>query len=211
MSQTPHGQPYLDPYRKSHAVHGAAFEVTLWASPRTQRLRFDVFRTLVNFDNKVVLDAGCSRGDFAAYLLEQEVPFARFIGIDALAEVVDFANTRGLPRSEFHCGDFLNCPELLARCKPDVVCISGSLNTMPQDLACIALDAAWAAAGEALVFNFLSDRCGPAAPAQGDYTHRFDTLELLAWAMSKTPAVAFRQDYFPAGHDATIAMARDRI
>ncbi|MCX5658992.1 MAG: class I SAM-dependent methyltransferase [Planctomycetota bacterium] len=210
MSQSPSTQPYLDPYRRSQAVHGSTFEVTLWASPRTQRLRFEVFRDLAFFNGKTVLDAGCSRGDFAAYLLETEVPFGRFIGVDALCDVVAYANGRGLPRSEFHCGDFLSQPALLPQFQADIVTISGSLNTMTAAQASSVLESAWAAAGETLLFNFLSDRCGPAAPAQGDYTVRLDTMALLDWAMSRTPLVAFRQDYFPAGHDATIAMRREK-
>lgn len=210
MASTPSDQPYLDPYRRSVAVHGSTFEATLWASPRTQRLRFEVFRELAFFNGKTVLDAGCSRGDFAAYLLEQEVPFGRFVGVDALCEVIDFANARGLPRSEFHCGDFLTRSEALTQHQADIVTISGSLNTMTPEQASAVLESAWAAAGETLLFNFLSNRCGPTAPAQGDYTVRLDTLALLDWAMSRTPLVAFRQDYFPAGHDATIAMRREK-
>ncbi|MCE9589489.1 MAG: methyltransferase domain-containing protein [Planctomycetes bacterium] len=202
------GDAYLDPYRRSHAQHGAGFDVTLWANPRSQRLRFEVFTQMHFFGGRRVLDAGCSRGDFAAYLVERDIPFARYIGIDALCEVVDFANKRNLPRCEFHCGDFVTKPELLRTGEPDVVCISGSLNTMTDTQVFAVLGAAWAAAGQTLMFNFLSDRAAPNAPAQVDYSRRLDTMRLLDWALSLTSQVQFRQDYFRLGHDATIVMEK---
>ncbi len=200
---------YLDPYRRSHARHGSSFEVTLWASPQSQRRRFEVFADMCPLAGKRILDAGCSRGDFAAYLLERGTSFGHYTGIDALPEVVLFANQRGLTRCEFICGDFLTHPELFAASQPDIICISGSLNTMSFTQACAVLESAWAAADEALAFNFLSDRCGPEAPLQDGYSQRFSADELLDWAFASTPLVAFRQDYFQAGHDATIVMRRE--
>lgn len=99
-------------------------------------------------------------------------------------------------------------PRLLTLGQPQIVCISGTLNTMTQQQAAGLLGAAWAAASESLLFNFLSDRAGPEAPAQTGPAYRLNTLGLLDWAMSQTPAVAFRQDYFPHGHDATILMQK---
>lgn len=199
---------YLDPYRRSAGRYGAAFEVTLWASPASQRLRFDVFTQMSFLAGKRVLDAGCSRGDFAAFLIERDIPFKRYIGIDALCDVVGFAAGRGLANCEFQCGDFVAQPALLGAARADVICISGTLNTMADAQVARVLDAAWDAAGETLLFNFLSDRCGREAPLQDDYARRLDTIRLLDWALSKTWAVAFRQDYFRAGHDATIMMRK---
>lgn len=199
---------YLDPYRRSHARHGAAFEVTLWASPTSQRLRFEVFTQMCCLGGKRLLDAGCSRGDFAAFLIEQQVPFERYVGIDGLPEVVEFARGRGLPRCEFVAGDFVHETALLAAGEPDVVCISGTLNTMADAEAMRVLEGAWAASRQALLFNFLSDRCGPKAPPQDGFARRLSTMRLLDWALGKTSQVAFRQDYFEAGHDATILMRK---
>lgn len=199
---------YLEPYRQSHRRHGSAFEVTLWASPQSQRLRFEVFSQMGFLAGKRILDAGCSRGDFAAFLVEQEIPFKHYVGIDALCEVVEFAQQRDLPNCEFQCGDFVTNPAILAHARADVVCISGTLNTMDDAHVLAVLEAAWTASRQMLLFNFLSDLAGPGAPPQDDYARRLDALELIAWATAKTPYVAFRQDYFKEGHDATILMRK---
>lgn len=199
---------YLGPYVEAQREHGSGVGVTLWANERTQRLRFRVFSEMVFFTGKRVLDAGCSRGDFAAYLLEREMRYERFVGVDGVPEVVEFANGRGLAGAEFHAGDFVSEPGLLAIGDPQVVAISGTLNTMEDDTALRLLGHAWDAAGEALVFNFLSDTVSPEAPPQKHPARRLPTLKLLAWAFEQTSQVVLRQDYFPHGHDATILMRR---
>jgi SAM-dependent methyltransferase len=201
---------YLDPYRHSHSRHGSAFEVTLWANPRSQRTRFEVFTEMCFLAGKRVLDAGCSRGDFAEYLIQRDVHFSRYIGIDGLPEVINFARDRSLPRCEFYAGDFVAEPNLLWVGDPEVICISGTLNTMDDAHIYALLDAAWSATRQVLLFNFLSDRCGPEAPPQDGFARRISTLRILDWAFTKTPAVSFRQDYFKAGHDATVMMRKER-
>ncbi|MCC5830708.1 MAG: methyltransferase domain-containing protein [Phycisphaeraceae bacterium] len=199
---------YLEPYVRSQERHGSGFDVTLWASPMTQRRRFEVMAAMVELEGKRVLDAGCSRGDFAQWLLEVGIRFREYVGIDALPEVIDFANDQKLARCRFMQADILKHPGIMAEHKPEVICISGTLNTMSFRTALQFLDAAWRAAGETLIFNFLSDRHGPEAPVQTHPARRFNTLKLLDWAFRRTPEVAFRQDYLPDGHDATILMHR---
>lgn len=199
---------YLDPYRQGNKEFGTDFEVTLWASPRTQTLRFEIFAELYPLADKRVLDAGCSRGDLATWLLDHDIHYSQYIGVDGLEPIIDFAKTRNIPRSQFVAGDFVANPKLLKTGDPQVVCISGSLNTMSDDDALKVLNAAWVATSEVLLFNFLSDMAGPAAPIQEQIARRLSTLNLLAWAFTKTDNVIFRQDYFPNGHDATIRMKR---
>jgi SAM-dependent methyltransferase len=200
---------YLEPYRASQRRHGSGFEVTLWASPRSQRRRFEVFAQMCFLAGKRILDAGCSRGDFAAYLLEQDIPFDRYVGVDALCEVIDHARHRQLPGCEFHCGDCVANPSLLSIGRPQVICISGTLNTMGDAQVMQLLTSAWQAAGETLLFNFLSDRASPQAVPQTGPARRLDTTKLLDWALTLTSQVGFRQDYFKHGHDATIIMRKD--
>ncbi len=202
--------PYLDAYRESVQKHGSGFEATLWANEDTQKRRFEVFTQMCFLVGKRVLDAGCSRGDFAAFLINRQISFERYIGVDALDEVITAATGRRLPGCEFHCGDFIAQPKLLSIGNPQVICISGSLNTMTLTQALQALESAWSAAGESLIFNFLSDRAGHDAAPQTQPARRLDTFKLLDWAMRQTPVVAFRQDYFEHGHDATILMRKPR-
>lgn len=203
-----HDDYYLTPYRQAQRDTGPAFEVTLWANQRSQQRRFAVMERMTLLAGRRILDAGCSRGDFAQYLVERDVPYARYIGIDGLAEVIDFARTRGLRDAEFHCGDFVADPSMLKTGDPQVIAISGSLNTMEDALAMHVLENAWAATGETLIFNFLSDLANYPAPPQSDPARRLNTLKLIEWALDKTWAVQFRHDYFKDGHDATILMRK---
>lgn len=197
---------YLDPYREAQQSHGSDFKVTLWANERSQRLRFRVMTEMVLLAGKRVLDAGCSRGDFAAYLGERDIPYEHYIGVDGLPEVVDYATSRNLPRSTFVAGDFVSDPSLLSTGEPQVIAISGTLNTMEDGTAVTLLDHAWRATSQALIFNFLSDETAPEAPKQKPPARRLPTKMLLDWALSHSTAVRFRQDYFAMGHDATVLM-----
>lgn len=200
---------YLDPYRQSHLRHGSAFEVTLWASPKSQQRRFEVFSHMIYLPGKRLLDAGCSRGDLADWLLRQDLQFEHYVGVDALEEVVQYARSRNLPRCEFLCEDFLKDAAVLVHGNPQIVIVSGSLNTMSDQQVERVLENTWRAAGEALAFNFLSDRCDPQAPMQSGPARRLNAMRLLDWALSKTSQVAYRQDYFRHGHDATIVMRKN--
>lgn len=197
---------YLTAYREAAREHGSEFAATLWASEATQQLRFKVFSEVCYLPGKRILDAGCSRGDFAAYMARREIDYERFIGVDAVCEVIDYAQTRNLPRADFYCGDFVARPRLLTTGQPQVVVFSGSLNTMALDTALGVLEAGWGAASQTLLFNFLSDRATDKAPKQTGPAHRLNTMVLLDWALGQSDRVAFRQDYFPHGHDATIRM-----
>lgn len=205
------GDPsYLSAYREAVHQHGCEFESTLWANEKTQRVRFDVFARMCPLAGRRILDAGCSRGDLAAYLIEKKIEYQRFIGLDAVGELIQFAQNRKLPRSEFHCGDFVTHPKLLTTGDPQVIIFSGSLNTMKLDTVMDVLDAAWQATRETLMFNFLSDCATEHAPRQTGPAYRLSTMVLLEWALDQSDHVAFRQDYFPHGHDATIRMDKTK-
>jgi len=199
---------YLQPYKRWIAARGTGFGATLWASPQSQHARFEVFAELEYMQGKRILDAGCSEGDLALFLLERSIEYGEFIGVDAIEDVIINANARHLPRSQFHVRDLVTDKTAMAIGKPDVVCISGTLNTMTDEQVFTVLENAWEAAEQSLLFNFLSDRCGKTAPPQDQFARRLSLMNLLDWALSKTWRVVLRQDYFPAGHDATIAMYR---
>jgi len=209
MTSSDPDQAYLQPYRDAHGQYGSGFDVTLWGNERSQRLRFEIFTQMIFMTGKRLLDAGSSRGDLAAYLLERDIAYLSYVGVDGLDEVVRFANQRGLERARFVAGDLVNEASLLAIEDPQIVLISGTLNTMDYDMAVGVLQAAWDASGEALIFNFLSDAAGPLAVPQKYPAKRLPMLRLLDWAAKQAGGnVQLRQDYFPHGHDATILMRR---
>lgn len=207
MTECP-GEHYLKPYREAVRAHGPNFKATLWSSREAQQLRFDVLIDLVDMDDCVILDAGCATGDFAARLIEREVSFSRYVGIDAVAEIIEAARKRHLPRCEFRTADLVHDASMLAEVSPDHVCISGTLNTMDEDSARRLVESAFASARRGVAFNFLSNRADePCMKRNIGPARRFDTIRWLDWSLHLTPLVVFRQDYLE-GHDATILMSK---
>jgi SAM-dependent methyltransferase len=210
---------HLRPYVEAVETLGATFEATLWASREHQRTRFGVLREMCDFGGMVVLDAGCARADLAVFLVEHGAPPATYVGVEGVPDLVRAARDLAPPGSVIVEADFVADGEALTRAlaqagqadgRADVIVFSGSLNTLRTDGALRVLERAWPLCRRALAFNFLSDRC--AASVRGGTTgpaHRFDTERMLAWALARTPAVRFRQDYFPGGHDATVVMRRE--
>jgi len=201
------GPGYLAPYRRAIDDFGVSFEAMLWASKEKQLGRFAVMAGLADLTGRVVLDAGCGLGDFAQWLIEHEVAYGRFVGLEGLADMVRAASERGLPEASFHACDFVAEPDAFARFKPDVVTFSGSLNTLRSEAATDVLRRAWAAAAEGVVFNFLSAKNHVPNAVDPSPAVRWEPAPMVEFALSLTPNVLFRQDYF-AGHDATIAMLK---
>jgi len=208
--EPPRAAPYLDPYREAVDRFGPSFEATLWRNEHWQTARFAVLCEMADLTGRVVLDAGAGRGDFARYMTEHGIEYGRYIGLDALPEMIQQARRMNLSEAEFYVCDFVADENAFSRFAGrqgvEVIVFSGSLNTIVEDFSRTVLQRAWAACREGLLFNFLSDR-----PAERMKTvdttpaHRFDTLGMLDWALSHTPRVRFRQDYLD-GHDATIGM-----
>lgn len=204
--EQPGDASYLAPYREAIEAFGAGFEATLWADRRTQLLRFDVMLEMVDLAGRKIVDAGCGAGDLAAYLIERRIPFAHYIGIDGVADQIAAAQAHRLAHCEFRIADLVREAALLESIDPDLIIISGTLNTMDERTARTLIERAFRAAREAVIFNFLSDRPHPRylemklGPAR-----RFDTARWIDWALGLTPCVAFRQDYLD-GHDATVLL-----
>src|SRR5262245_22395832 len=220
---------YLKPYREAVQRFGPSFHATLWSSREAQQLRFDVMIEMAGFAGTaagrraraaraagasdgaglVVLDAGCGHGDFAAHLIDRDIRFKRYVGIDAVSELIDAAQARRLPNCEFRVADLIHDQPLLQEIKPDYVCISGTLNTMEESVAREAVSHAFEAANRGVVFNFLSDRPGGRWGARDiGPAKRFNTAGWLAWALDRTSFVSFTQEYLD-GHDATIVMRKE--
>ncbi len=205
----PPNDSYLNPYREAVTKHGPGFAATLWGTEAAQKLRFDVFQNMAGFDGCSLLDAGCGQGDMAAHYLKSGVALNRYHGVDALPEMVEKAIARNLPRCTFATADLVNDSSIWSHADADYICFSGTLNTMNDDMARGLIHAAFTAAHQGVIFNFLSDRPHPRwhdrdlTPAR-----RFSTLDWLDWSFTLSSRVCFAQDYLD-GHDATILIRAD--
>ena len=202
---------YLSPYEEAARSFGASFEATLWSSKDKQLKRFQVMAQMLDLENRVIVDAGCGLGDFAAWMHDQGIRYEAYIGIEGVAEMAGAAQERNLPRAEIIEGDFAGHKgffEQLAQTHPfDIAVFSGSLNTFEPKQVRRLIGRAWKAARVGVGFNFLSTRNGRPAGETTGPARRFDPVPMVHWALKRTPNVRFRQDYFQ-GHDATLAMTR---
>ncbi len=218
---------YLRPYQDAVRAVGATFGALLWHSRAYQQVRFKVLTESVRevltaghavrrspLDGRVFVDLGCGCADYALHLREEGIEYGRYIGVEAVGALAQGSRTAltGLPGCDVFEGDFAADPTVvdrLAASGGEVFLLSGSLNTMDESLALAVLERTWRAVARVrrgvLAFNFLSNRfeeaglegCGPA--------RRFNTMQVLAWAMSRCPRLVFRHDYL-GGRDGTIAM-----
>ena len=200
---------YLAPYRRAAERYGAGFHATLWGSPETQSLRFEVIRRHTELDGTMIADLGCGPGDLASWLREHGVTYRGFLGIDAVAPQIDAATARDLPDATFEVRDLLRDELDLAERGVDWAIVSGTLNTMTDDDARGLIARAFDGVTTGVAFNFLGDR--PHAKWAGrdlGPARRFSTAGWLEWALDRTSRVILDQHYLD-GHDVTIVMVRE--
>ncbi len=196
--------PYLKPYLTAAERYGAGFGTLLWASPKTQAVRFDALvraATGAALRGRRVLDVGCGRADLLDHLRRRRVVPGAYLGIEAVADLADAAGRKG--DAAIVRGDFVREPQLMREAAADVVLISGSLNTMDAGSFYRCVAAAFDAAGDVLAFNFLAS---PALAASPHLTwHR--PADVRAFAATLSDRVAFWDDYL-AG-DATVSLRKN--
>ncbi|MCH2163001.1 MAG: class I SAM-dependent methyltransferase, partial [Phycisphaerales bacterium] len=149
------------------------------------------------------------RGDLPLFLESRGIRPRRYIGVDALPELVAISRERtaSLPLAmEFAEIDAVRSPEKLAALGADVCLASGTLNAMPAEAASDAITAMVKASREAVGFNFLTTRVPEVR--QGEDTgpaNRFDPLQMLDMAFAHSSLVSFRQDHLN-GHDGAVVI-----
>ena len=194
---------YLQPYTRAVKRHGAEFGALLWASPRTQRQRFEAIVGLVDPTGLIVLDLGCGRADLLDFFIAKDLSPQRYIGIEAVTELVDAAARKEHPGLRIVHGDFLQEPRRI-EIGADLIICSGSLNTLEPDDFYQTLRQAFAATRRGLVFNFL---CSPML-AGASFLRWHDAGDVLRFARTLSNDVRHRDDYIPG--DCTIALWKAR-
>lgn len=202
MSAAASQPPYLEPYLRAARQFGAGFSALLWASPKTQRARFDAIRRAYEPEGKSVLDAGCGRADYLEFLLSRDVRPADYIGIEAVETLAAAAEAKRFPNNKIIRADFVRDPSRLF-VGADVVVFSGSLNTMDEATFYETLRRAYDATAEAVVFNFLSS----SALAGRAYLTWHDREKVEAFARRTAGEVNVLEDYLQG--DCTIAMVKE--
>jgi SAM-dependent methyltransferase len=195
--------PYLQPYLSAAQRYGSGFGSLLWASPKTQAVRFRTLLGFIDITGKRVLDVGCGRADLLEYMLSRARYPQSYVGLEAVDALADAAEKKRLPNCRIIRGDFVSNPNLL-NLGADVVLISGTFNTMTSECFYASLTAAIAAAGQALVFNFL---CSPYLAGASHLTWHLPE-EVLEFCRGLSPRVEWRNDYLPG--DATVCVWKEK-
>ena len=201
----PTAPPYLKPYLTAARRYGAGFGTLLWASPKTQAVRFEALIRAATghaIRGSRVLDVGCGRADLLDHLRKRDVLPRAYVGIEGVEELAAAAERKGYPNATIVRGDFVRRPELMRAAAADVVLVSGSLNTMGADDFYRCVTAAYEAAGAALAFNFLDS---PTLAASPHLTwHRPADVRAFAATLSKN--VGCWDDYLRG--DATVVVRK---
>jgi SAM-dependent methyltransferase len=192
---------YLFPYHAARQYGAKGLDALLWTSRKGQRARFDAIARLCPLAGRRIVDAGCGRADLLGRLLELGIVPAHYTGLEMIPATVRAARRKRYERCTIVRADFVRQPEKL-QVGADVVVFSGSLNTLTRPQFYRTLRAAWEAAGQAVVFNFLSSRywCGE----EWLTWHRRKTV--LAFCRSLGGEPRFDESYLEG--DCTIAVTR---
>ncbi len=175
----------------------------MWASPRTQAIRFKALLRAVYVPGKSVMDVGCGRADFLEFMLNAKMFPRSYVGLEAVEDLAAAAEKKRLPLCKIIRGDFVQDPSLLV-IDADVLFYSGSLNTMNEQSFYDCLRAGFAAAKLGIAFNFLSSKSLAASPHLT--WHQSDKVRDFAQTLSSR--VSFWDDYLPG--DSTIAIWKEK-
>jgi len=158
------------------------FKVLDWASPASQRVRFEVLSENVDLAGKTLLDVGCGLGDLLTYLKDRRIA-VDYTGVD-ISEKLLAAARRAHPEATFLCADIFAEPtgaagELFGKDRFDVVFVSGAFNLnlgnnssfLPRAVGRMML-----LASQCVAFNLLH---AAAAAAEETYAY-YDPDEVLA-------------------------------
>jgi len=199
-------EPYLIPYLQAAERFGDGFGSLLWASPKTQRARFDAICGAFSPAGKSVLDVGCGRADYLPHLIERRIHPADYTGIEAVETLVVAAKERLAKLSQtvparIVSADFVREPARMF-VGADIVVFSGSLNTLDDTEFYETIRRAYDAATEAVVFNFL---CSPFLAGR-EWLYWRSTQDVLSFARLLPGSVQMRDDYLRG--DCTICIQK---
>jgi SAM-dependent methyltransferase len=192
---------YLEPYTVAAKRFGGGFGSLLWASPRTQRARFEALARIADFHDRSVLDLGCGRCDLLEYLLSRSIVPKKYVGVEAIEALAQAARAKAFANTEIVDGDFVKDAKLMD-VGADVIVFSGSLNTLEPEMFRSSLRSAFAAAREVLVFNFLSSPLLAGKP----FLHWYPAEEVLGFVTTLSSDVRYLTEYLEG--DCTIAVRK---
>ncbi len=200
----PDAPGYLQPYLSAARKHGAGFGTLLWASPKTQEIRFKALLDPVDVTALTVLDVGCGRADLLEYMIRTGQCPSAYIGLEAVDALSRAAEKKQLPNCKIIRGDFVSYPGVL-EVNADLLLVSGALNTMDKACFYACLTNMIRASRRGVVFNFLAS---PYLAGASHLTwHEID--DVLLFCRNFSTRVQCKTDYLPG--DATVCVWKESL
>jgi RimJ/RimL family protein N-acetyltransferase/SAM-dependent methyltransferase len=183
--------------------HQAGPQAVNWGSEAGQMLRFSVLESVGNLAGCSVLDVGCGRGDFLAYLQSRDVT-VNYTGCDIVPAMIESARKR-FPGVPFEVCDLLSASQ---KCDAqfDYVLASGIFylrQREPETYMCEMISRMFRLCRRGLAFNTLSSRA-----EKMDKDEFYARPErVLEDCLKISRRVVVRHDYLP--HDFTVYLYRE--
>ncbi|MDH5368437.1 MAG: methyltransferase domain-containing protein [Gammaproteobacteria bacterium] len=191
--------------RYSARYHELGYDIkTLgWGSEDQQSYRFlQTLNTGLDFKGKRILDIGCGFGDYADFLVNKEIEFSSYYGVDINPDLINEANVRHKenPEYEFRVLNLTdsNNIEPIA----DVGIMLGLLNLNLQgemdnyEYSFNMINNALSLVKEALIVDFISIRKDANYPEE-DFIFYHDPARVMEFAFGITDNVLVKHDYLP--------------
>jgi len=137
------------------------------------------------------------------FLIARGMKPKRYIGIEGVEEFAKAAEVKEFDNLRIVRADFVREPRRMDAARADIIFCSGALNTIQKDEFYLVLQNAFAAAGRALVFNFLSSPL----LAGVSYLYWQEKRDVLKFARTLSSRVEVKEGYIEG--DCTAALWKD--
>lgn len=175
--------------------HGETPKGVHWNSKHSQEKRFEVLTSFIQDENFSVVDAGCGFGDLYFYMLDKEVDFSSYVGLDLSPSMVKIAKEKTL--CEVYEKDI--CRDRLPQA--DYYLCSGAMNILSRFDTFLFIRNCYEASTKGFVFNLLMGEDDSLV-----YNHFFPQ-ELQSLFDDLGAKVSVKKGYLP--HDFTVFMKKE--
>ena len=117
-------------YNERLILHGHSPKTLGWSGTKQQHQRFKKFNSILNLQNKSIVDIGCGFGDFYSYLYSVSVNLNKYIGVDINNSLIELAKNNLDNQAKFIVGNILEKKTFnkIKEFNPDIAISMGVFN-----------------------------------------------------------------------------------
>ena len=193
----------IERYSNRYRELGYDIKTLGWGSEDQQHYRFtQTLQTGLDLNGKEILDIGCGFGDYSNFLVDSNISFSSYLGVDINSDLINEAKFRhnNISDRDFCVLDLTKNPKQ----KPmaDIGIMLGLLNlNLKGDMdnyeySFNMIKNAFSLVTETLIVDFISTRKNSEYPAE-DFIFYHDPVRVLEFANSLTDNFSLKHDYLP--------------